>query len=222
VPVYHSNQWDSLANRQAHYESTGPEIAAQMDYAGLPLHAFSCAMGTGGTLAGVSQYLREHVPGVQCFLTDPQGAVPHTFYTTGEAVAGAGSSFSEGIGQGRITGNMEGFRPDASWEVTDVAAMAELDVLAYQEGLQVGLSSGINVAGAIEVAKRLGPGHNLVTVLCDGSARYASKMFNPAFLRSKGVPVPAALSGASAALEARLGLSRPLAELVEEAREPKQ
>jgi cysteine synthase A len=106
--------------------------------------------------------------------------------------------------------------------VTDVAAMAELDVLAYQEGLQVGLSSGINVAGAIEVAKRLGPGHNLVTVLCDGSARYASKMFNPAFLRSKGVPVPAALSGASAALEARLGLSRPLAELVEEAREPKQ
>lgn len=129
-------------------------------------------------------------PEILIGLTDPKGAVPFTYYTTGELVSGQGSSITEGIGQGRITGNMEGFTPDHCWEIDDVAALNALNELCIHEGLQLGLSSGINVAGAIEVAKKLGPGHTLVTILADGAMKYASKMYNPAFLHAKSLPVP--------------------------------
>jgi cysteine synthase A len=192
--VVYANQWDNTANRLAHIEGTGPEILAQTRGA---VDAFSCAMGTGGTLAGVAAALRAAKPDVVIGLTDPQGAVPVTYFTTGTPTAGAGSSISEGIGQGRITGNMAGFRPDFTAEIDDAAAMRELNALTLHEGLQVGLSSGINVAGAVKLAEKLGPGKTIVTVLCDSAMRYTGKMYNPSFLRTKGLPVPAWLDEAN-------------------------
>jgi len=237
-PVHYANQWDSVANRAAHVEGTGPEIWAQLKGR---VDAFSCAMGTGGTLAGTAAALRARNPDVVIGLTDPLGAVPATFYTTGKAVAGQGSSVAEGIGQGRITGNMGTpfpednaaaaapgvFRPDRVFEVDDAAAIAELNALTLHEGLQVGLSSGINVAGAVKLARELGPGKTLVTVLCDGAMRYAGKMYNPSFLRAKGLPVPQWLdteakpdcnsSGTGAAATAQALLPFDLGELVKQA-----
>lgn len=152
-PVFYANQWDNTANRLSHVEGTGPEILAQL---GGKVDAFSCAMGTGGTLAGVAEALRRANPNVFIGLTDPMGAVPFTFFTTGELKAGAGSSITEGIGQSRITGNMAGFTPDKAWEVPDDEALAAINSLCIDEGLQVGLSSGINVAGAMQVARHIG------------------------------------------------------------------
>ncbi len=186
-PVVYPNQWDSHANRLSHYETTGPEILAQLNG---KIDAFSCAMGTGGTLVGTSMALREANPDIFIGHTDPYGAVPYTYYTTGVEKAGSGSSMTEGIGQGRITGNMKGFKPSKSWEIDDTAAMSVLNDLCFEEGLQVGLSTGINVAGAIEVAKHLGPGHTIVTILCDSAMKYTNKMYNVPFLKSKGLPAP--------------------------------
>lgn len=184
--VLYANQWDNLANRRAHIMRTGPEIWAQT---GGKLDAFSCAMGTGGTLTGVAEYLRQQTSEVKIALTDPCGAALVRYYNEGE-LRGEGDSISEGIGQGRVTGVMEGFSPDIALEVTDQVALPVIYDLMEKEGLNLGTSSAVNVAGAMEVARRLGPGHRIVTVLCDLGTRYASKMYNVNFLRSKGLPVP--------------------------------
>lgn len=184
----YADQWDNLANRRAHVESTGPEIARQAIEMTGRLDAFSCAMGTGGTLAGTSEYLRANVPGIKIGLTDPCGAALYRYFTEGE-LRSEGSSITEGIGQGRITGNMEGFRPDLLHEIPDTEMINTLYELLEKEGLAVGGSAAINVAGAIRIAKDLGPGHTVVTVLCDLGQRYASKLYNPSFLASKGLPI---------------------------------
>jgi cysteine synthase A len=150
---------------------------------------FVCAVGTGGTLAGVAAALRARNPSVAIGLADPMGAALHSYYTTGELKA-EGSSITEGIGQGRVTANLEGFAPDLSFRIPDDEAIPIVFDLLEHEGLCLGGSSGINVAGAIRLAQELGPGRTVVTVLCDGGARYGSKLFNPAVLRSKGLPVP--------------------------------
>ena len=181
-----ANQFDNAANRRAHVEGTGPEIWEQT---GGKVDGFVCAVGTGGTLAGVAEALRARNPGVSIGLADPLGAALYSFYTTGE-LASSGSSITEGIGQGRITGNLEGFRPDAAFQIPDAEALPILFDLLRDEGLCLGPSSGINVAGAIRLARRLGPGHTIVTILCDHGTRYQSKLFNPAFLRGKDLPVP--------------------------------
>jgi cysteine synthase A len=179
-----ANQFDNLANRQAHIETTGPEIWEQT---GGKVDGFVCAVGSGGTLAGVAMALQPK--GVKVALADPDGAALHSFYTTGELKSG-GSSITEGIGQGRITANLEGFTPDASYRIPDSEALPIVFDLLAGEGLCVGGSSGINVAGAIRMAQEMGPGHTIVTVLCDYGNRYQSKLFNPEFLRAKGLPVP--------------------------------
>jgi len=181
----YANQWDNLANRQAHEHGTGPEILAQT---GGKIDAFSCAMGTGGTLTGVAKFLRSKLPDVKIGLTDPCGAAIYRYFKDGELRA-EGSSISEGIGQGRITGNMEGFSPDLLFEIPDTEMMDVMLDLQRFDGLAVGGSSAINVAGAIRVAKELGPGHTVCTVLCDLGERYASKLYNEHFLHSKGLPV---------------------------------
>lgn len=181
-----ANQFDNVANRRAHAETTGPELWAQL---GGKIDAFSCAVGTGGTLAGVGSYLKSRNERVCVALTDPRGAALYRFFTEG-ALRAEGSSITEGIGQGRVTKNLEGFTPDMAFEVTDAEALDAAFELLHREGLNVGSSSGINLAGAEKVAQALGPGHTVVTVLCDSGTRYAAKMFNPSFLREKALPVP--------------------------------
>ena len=179
-----ANQFDNVANRRAHIETTGPEIWSQTD--GM-VDGFVAAVGSGGTLAGCAEYLQPK--GVKIGLADPMGAALHSFYTTG-TLASEGSSISEGIGQGRITANLEGFTPDHSYQVTDEEALPIVFDLLANEGLCLGGSSGINIAGAVKLARDLGPGHTIVTILCDYGTRYQSKLYNPDFLKSKGLPVP--------------------------------
>lgn len=182
--VIWANQFDNVANRQAHIETTGPEIWSQT---GGKVDGFVCAVGSGGTLAGIAMALQPK--GVKIGLADPDGASLHSFYTTGE-LASEGSSIAEGIGQVRITKNLEGFTPDFSYNIPDAEALPIVFDLLQNEGLCLGASSGVNVAGAIRMARDMGPGHTIVTVLCDFGTRYQSKLFNPDFLREKGLPVP--------------------------------
>lgn len=184
--AFFADQFDNVANRKAHIDGTGPEIWEQT---GGKVDGFVCAAGTGGTLAGVAEALRARHPGVRIALSDPEGSALYAGYTTGTFKA-EGSSITEGIGQGRITGNLDGFTPDLSFRVPDTEALSIVFGLMREEGLSLGGSSGINVAGAIRLAKELGPGHTIVTILCDGAARYASKLFNPAFLAERGLPAP--------------------------------
>ena len=189
-----ANQFDNVANRQAHVETTGPEIWEQT---GGKVDGFVCAVGSGGTLAGVAMALQPR--GVKIGLADPMGAGLYSYYTTGE-IAMSGGSITEGIGQVRITANLDGFSPDMSWQIPDEEALPIIFDLAEQEGLVLGGSSGINLAGAIRMAREMGPGHTIVTVLADYGTRYQSKLFNPAFLREKGLPVPRWLDRAPADL----------------------
>ncbi|MBC9246029.1 cysteine synthase A [Paracoccus sp. 11-3] len=182
--VIWANQFDNVANRQAHFETTGPEIWEQTDG---KVDGFVCAVGSGGTLAGVAMALQPK--GVKIGLADPEGAALYSFYTTGEFDS-PGSSITEGIGQGRITANLEGFTPDYSWRIPDSEALPVVFDLLEYEGLCLGGSSGVNVAGAIRMAREMGPGKTIVTVLCDYGTRYQTKLFNPEFLRAKGLPVP--------------------------------
>ena len=185
-----ANQFDNTDNRQAHVDTTAPEIYKQLNG---KIDAFSCAVGTGGTLAGCSMWFKENAPHVKIGLTDPRGAALHRYYRDGE-LKSEGSSMTEGIGQGRITANLEGFVPDFNFEIDDEDALKVCYELMSSEGLSLGLSSGINVAGAERLAHELGPGHTLVTILCDSASRYAGKMFNREFLREKGLPEPEWLS----------------------------
>ncbi len=181
-----AQQFDNVANRQAHIETTGPEIWTQTDG---KVDGFICAVGSGGTLAGVAHALRERNPNVKIGLADPEGAALYNYYANGELKA-EGDSITEGIGQGRITANLEGLEVDMPYRIPDAEGIPAAFDLLKHEGLCMGGSSGINVAGAVRMAREMGPGHTIVTVLCDYGTRYASKMFNPTFLRSKGLPVP--------------------------------
>ena len=181
-----ANQFDNVANRDGHFSTTGPEIWEQT---GGKVDAFTCAVGTGGTLAGVGMFLKERRPEVRIVAADPLGSAIHGFYKHGELKA-EGSSITEGIGQGRITANLEGAPVDDAYQIRDEEALPLVFGLIVDEGLVLGGSSGINVAGAIRLARDLGPGHTIVTILCDSGTRYQSKLFNPAFLRDKGLPVP--------------------------------
>ena len=181
-----ANQFDNVANRQGHVETTAQEIWSQLDG---KVDGFICAVGTGGTLAGVAEGLRKHKPDIKIGLADPEGAALYNHYAHGELKA-EGSSITEGIGQGRITANLEGLKVDFPYQIPDTEAMPYCYDLLEHEGLCLGSSTGINVAGAVRLAKELGPGHTIVTVLCDFATRYQSKMFNPEFLRSKELPVP--------------------------------
>jgi cysteine synthase A len=181
-----ANQFDNLANRQAHIDSTAPEIWEQT---GGKVDGFVCAVGSGGTLAGVAMGLRARNPDVKIAIADPDGAALYSYYTTGE-LAAEGSSIAEGIGQGRITKNLEGLSVDHAYRVSDAEALPIVFDLLQHEGLCLGPSSGVNIAGAIHLARDLGPGRTIVTVLCDYGTRYQSKLFNPAFLREKGLPAP--------------------------------
>ncbi len=181
-----ANQFDNVANRRAHLETTGPEIWEQT---GGRIDAFICAVGTGGTLAGTGIFLKQRNPGVLIGLADPMGAALYNWYEHGVLKA-EGSSITEGIGQSRITRNLEGAPVDRAFQIPDDEAVAVLFELIEHEGLLMGTSTGINVAGAIRLAREMGPGHTIVTVLCDGAQRYASRLFDPKFLRSKNLPVP--------------------------------
>lgn len=185
--VIWANQFDNIANRRAHIETTGPEIWDQTDG---KVDAFVCSVGTGGTLAGTVMALKEFSKNrVKGYIADPMGASLYHYYKDGELKA-EGSSITEGIGQSRITKNLEGLTLDGAFQVTDEEALPVLFDLVEQEGLILGGSSGINIVGAMKVAEELGPGHTIVTVLADYGTRYQSKLFNPAFLRSKDLPVP--------------------------------
>jgi cysteine synthase len=181
-----ANQFDNVANRVAHIETTAPEIWAQTDG---KVDGFVAAVGSGGTLGGVSLALKERNKTVRIALADPMGAALFSYYTTGE-LKSEGSSITEGIGQGRITNNLEGIVVDDAFQIPDAEALQIAFDLLRHEGLCMGGSTGVNVAGAIRLAKQMGPGHTIVTILCDYGTRYASKIFNPAFLRSKNLPVP--------------------------------
>ncbi|MCO6390583.1 cysteine synthase A [Aliihoeflea aestuarii] len=181
-----ANQFDNVANRDGHIETTAVEIWEQT---GGKVDGFVSAVGTGGTLAGVAAGLRMKSNGVKVALADPLGAALYSYYTQGE-LKSEGSSITEGIGQGRITANLDGFTPDFSYQVPDEEALPIVFDLVQEEGMCLGGSSGINIAGAIRMAKEMGPGHTIVTILCDYGTRYQSKMFNPEFLRSKSLPVP--------------------------------
>lgn len=178
-----ANQFDNTANRRAHVETTGPEIWEQTNGA---VDGFTCAVGSGGTLAGVAEVLQPK--GVKVGLSDPDGSGLFKLYTDQDPPSG--DSITEGIGQGRITANLEGFDPDFTYKIPDREALPIVFDLLANEGLCLGGSSGINVAGAIRLAKEMGPGHTVVTILCDYGNRYQSKLFNPVFLREKGLPVP--------------------------------
>ena len=184
--AYWANQFDNVANRQAHVEGTGPEIWQQT---GGKVDGFICAVGTGGTLAGVAMALKERNPNVRIAAADPAGAAIYSWIKTGK-LESQGSSITEGIGQGRVTANLEGAPIDDAYRIEDAEMLPIVFDLLEHEGLCLGGSSGINVAGAIRLAKDLGPGHTVVTVLADYGTRYQSKMFNPEFLRGKGLPVP--------------------------------
>ena len=179
-----ANQFDNVANRQAHIETTGPEI---WDQTNGKVDGFICAVGSGGTLAGVVLALQPK--GVKIGIADPMGAALYSFYKTGDLTS-EGSSITEGIGQGRITANLEGFTPDYAYQVPDEEALPVVFDLLEKEGLCLGGSSGVNVAGAMQMAREMGPGHTIVTVLCDYGTRYQSKLFNPEFLKEKNLPVP--------------------------------
>ena len=181
-----ANQFDNIANRQAHYETTAPEIWEQTQGR---IDGFICAIGSGGTLAGVAMKLRELKPSVTIGLADPPGASLYSYYTAGE-LKSEGTSITEGIGQGRITANIEGLNIDRPYLVPDAETIGQVFDLAQHEGLCLGGSSGINVAGAIRLARDLGPGKTIVTVLCDYGSRYQSKLFNPEFLKANGLPTP--------------------------------
>lgn len=186
-----ANQFDNTANRDGHYRTTGPEIWEQT--AG-KVDAFTCAVGSGGTLAGVGMALKERRADIRIVCADPMGAALYHYYKHGE-LKSEGSSITEGIGQGRITANLEGAPVDDAVQITDEEALPIVFDLVREEGLVLGGSSGINIAAAIRVARDLGPGHTVVTILCDYGTRYQSKLFNPAFLREKGLPVPSWLEG---------------------------
>ena len=181
-----ANQFDNVANRVAHETTTGPEIWEQT---GGRVDAFICAVGSGGTLAGVAHALRAKNPEVKIGLADPYGAALYGWYANGE-LKSEGNSITEGIGQGRITANLEGLHIDKAYRISDADMLTVLFDLVQQEGLCLGGSSGINVAGAIRMARDLGPGHTIVTVLCDHGSRYQSKLYNPVFLGERGLPVP--------------------------------
>ena len=189
-----ANQFDNVANRRAHLETTGPEIWEQT---GGRVDAFICAVGTGGTLAGVGMLLKQKKPSVRIGIADPMGAALYHWYKHGELRA-EGSSISEGIGQSRITANLQGAPVDEAYRIEDAEMVATVFDLLRDEGLCLGGSTGINVAAAIRLARDLGPGKTIVTVLCDGAQRYATRLFNPEFLRSKGLPVPDWLEGRGA------------------------
>jgi cysteine synthase len=191
-----ANQFDNVANRRAHFETTGPEIWEQTQG---EVDGFICAVGTGGTLAGVAEALRMRKPGVKIGLADPDGAALYNWYAHGELKA-EGSSITEGIGQGRVTRNLEGLEVDFPYNIHDAEGIPIVFDLLEHEGLCLGGSSGINVAGAIRLARELGPGHTIVTILCDYGTRYQSKLFDPVFLREKGLPVPAWLEPAPSGL----------------------
>jgi len=179
-----ANQFDNIANRRAHVETTGPEIWQQTDGR---IDGFTCAVGSGGTLAGVAEVLQPK--GVKIALADPMGAALFSYYTTGE-LASTGGSIAEGIGQIRITKNLEGFTPDMAYQIPDDEALPYVFDLLHEEGLVLGGSTAINIAGAVRMARELGPGHRIVTILADYGSRYQSKLFNPHFLREKQLPVP--------------------------------
>jgi cysteine synthase A len=181
-----ANQWDNPANWRGHYETTGPEIWRQT---GGRIDGFICAIGTGGTLAGTAKFLKERNKDIAIGLADPMGAAMYSYFRTGE-LKSEGGSITEGIGQGRVTGNVAEVRVDEAFQIPDAEALPVIFDLLKDEGLCLGGSTGINVAGAIRLARELGPGHTVVTILADGGQRYQSKLFNPAFLRDKGLPVP--------------------------------
>jgi cysteine synthase A len=184
--VLYANQWDNLSNRDAHFRSTGPEIWQQTDGT---IDGFTCAIGTGGTLAGVSLYLKGKSKNIRTAAADPMGAAMYSYFKTGE-LKSEGTSITEGIGQGRITKNIEGAPIDDAYQISDEEALPIVFDLLKEEGLCLGGSSGINIAGAIRMAHEMGPGHTIVTVLADYGTRYMSKLFNPAFLKEKGLPSP--------------------------------
>ena len=185
-----ANQFDNLANRKGHRLTTGAEIWAQT--AG-KVDAFTCACGTGGTLAGVSLALKAHKPGVRIVLADPEGSALYGWVKSNDMTV-SGTSITEGIGQSRVPDNLSGVAIDDALRIPDAEALDQVFSLLIEEGISVGGSAGINVAAAIRLAKQMGPGHTIVTILCDGGARYQSKLFNPEFLKSKNLPVPAWLS----------------------------
>lgn len=184
--VVWANQFDNTANREGHRTTTGPEI---WDQTGGKLDAFTCAVGSGGTLAGIALALKERNPNIRITLADPMGAALFSYYTKGE-LKSEGSSITEGIGQGRITANLEDAPIDDAVQIPDEEALPIVFDLIKTQGLVLGGSSGINIAAAMRVARDLGPGHTVVTILCDGGQRYQSKLFNPDFLREKNLPVP--------------------------------
>ena len=184
--VIYANQWDNPANRRAHIEGTGPEILEQTNG---NLDGFICAVGTGGTIAGMSIYLKENAPNVKIGIADPLGSSMYSYYTSGKFKS-EGNSITEGIGQGRITGNLENIEIDMPFQISDTEALPYVFNLLKNEGLCLGGSSAINIAGAVKMAKEMGPGHTIVTILCDGGTRYQSKLFNPSFLKGKKLPVP--------------------------------
>ena len=189
-----ANQFDNVANRDGHMRTTGPEIWQQTDG---KVDGFTCSVGTGGTLAGVAMALKKRSNSIKIAVADPKGAALYSYYTSG-VLKSEGSSITEGIGQGRITRNLEDAPIDIAYQIPDEEAVPIVFDLLEHEGLCLGGSSGINVAGAIRLARELGPGHTIVTVLADYGTRYQSKLFNPEFLRSKGLPVPAWLERRSA------------------------
>lgn len=181
-----ANQFDNTANRQAHFETTAPEIWAQTEG---KVDGFICAVGSGGTLAGTAMGLRAENPNIKIGLADPEGAALYSFYDHG-VLESQGSSITEGIGQGRITANLEGLKVDHAYQIPDAEALPYVFDILRSEGLCLGGSSGINIAGAVRLAREMGPGHTIVTILCDFGTRYQSKLFNPRFLKEKGLPVP--------------------------------
>ncbi|WP_421791664.1 cysteine synthase A [Hyphobacterium sp.] len=181
-----ANQFDNTANRDAHYQTTGPEIWNELNG---KVDGFICAVGSGGTLGGVSKALKERNPDIQIGLADPGGAALYGFYAEGELCA-SGTSITEGIGQSRITANLEGVQVDRAYRIPDEEALPLLFDLVTEEGLCLGGSAGVNIAGAIRMAKEMGPGHTIVTILCDYGSRYQSKLYNPEFLKEKNLPVP--------------------------------
>lgn len=181
-----ANQFDNVANKQAHVDTTAPELLSQTDG---KIDGFICAVGSGGTLAGVAQGLKQSKPDVKIGLADPDGAALHGYFTSGELTA-SGSSIIEGVGQGRITQNLKGLSVDFSYNIADAEALSVMYQLLSEEGLCLGGSSGLNVAGAIRMAKEMGPNNTIVTILCDYGTKYMSKLYNPEFLRSKELPVP--------------------------------
>ncbi|MEM1349380.1 MAG: pyridoxal-phosphate dependent enzyme, partial [Myxococcota bacterium] len=186
--AFYANQWDNLANRRAHILSTGPEI---MQQTGGKVDAFVSAIGTGGTLSGTGIYLKEQDPNITIGLADPYGAKMFAYFTRGELATDVeGGSITQGIGQGRVTGNVDGTLVDASYRIPDQEALGLLDQLAHEEGIVLGGSAGVNIAGTVRLAKEMGPGHTLVTILCDHGSRYQSQMWNPEFRRAHGFDIP--------------------------------